>query len=70
MSGESRIAEEPGAIWRVWIEPENVRAYPGAVQAILNAEMIVLGPGSLFTSVLPNLLIREICEALEASRAR
>jgi uncharacterized cofD-like protein len=69
VSGESRIAEEPGAIWRVWIEPEDVRAYPGAVQAILNAAMIVLGPGSLFTSVLPNLLIPEIREALEASRA-
>jgi len=46
-----------------------VRAYPGAVQALLSAELIVAGPGSLFTSVLPNLLIREIREALVASRA-
>lgn len=69
VSGESRIQAEPGAIWRVWIEPENAPAYPGAVQAILNAEMVILGPGSLFTSVLPNLLIRGIREALEASRA-
>jgi uncharacterized cofD-like protein len=69
VSGESQIAHLPGTIWRVWIEPEDVRAYPGAVQAILNADMVILGPGSLFTSVLPNLLIREIREALEASRA-
>jgi uncharacterized cofD-like protein len=69
VSGESQIQSVPGAIWRVWIEPEDVRAYPGAVQAILNADMVILGPGSLFTSVLPNLLIREIREALDASRA-
>ncbi len=69
VSGESQIASVPGAIWRVWIEPEDARAYPGAVQAILNADMVVLGPGSLFTSVLPNLLIREIRQALHATRA-
>ncbi len=53
----------------MWLEPEDVRAYPGAVQALLGAELIVAGPGSLFTSVLPNLLIREIRDALVASRA-
>jgi uncharacterized cofD-like protein len=69
VSGEAQIASVPGAIWRVWLDPENVRAYPGAVQAILSADMIVVGPGSLFTSLLPNLLIREIREALANSRA-
>jgi uncharacterized cofD-like protein len=69
VSGESRIQDEPGAIWRVWLEPENVRAYPDAVQAILAAQMVVVGPGSLFTSILPNLLIREIREALQVTRA-
>jgi uncharacterized cofD-like protein len=69
VSGESRIQSEPGAVWRVWLEPEDVRAYPGAVQAILGADLVVVGPGSLFTSVLPNLLIREIRQALAATRA-
>jgi uncharacterized cofD-like protein len=69
VSGENQIQAEPGAVWRVWLNPEDVRAYPGAVQAILSADLIVVGPGSLFTSLLPNLLIREIREALTASRA-
>jgi uncharacterized cofD-like protein len=69
VSGENQIQSVPGAVWRVWLEPEDVRAFPGAVQAILSADLIVVGPGSLFTSVLPNLLIREIREALVASRA-
>jgi uncharacterized cofD-like protein len=69
VSGENQISSVPGAVWRVWLEPEDVRAYPGAVQALLGADLIVAGPGSLFTSVLPNLLIREIREALIASRA-
>jgi uncharacterized cofD-like protein len=69
VSGETRIQSVPGAVWRVWLEPEEVRAYPGAVQAILSADLIVAGPGSLFTSVMPNLLIREIREAIVASRA-
>ncbi len=69
VSGEVQIAAVPGAVWRVWLEPEEVSAYPGAVQAILSADLIVAGPGSLFTSILPNLLIREIREAITASRA-
>jgi uncharacterized cofD-like protein len=69
VSGENQIQTVPGAVWRVWLEPEDVRAYPGAVQAMLGAELIVAGPGSLFTSVLPNLLIREIRDALVGSRA-
>ncbi|MBN1439244.1 MAG: YvcK family protein [Anaerolineales bacterium] len=66
VSGQAQVQ---GAVWRVWLEPEDVRAYPEAVQAILSADMIVVGPGSLFTSVLPNLLIGEIREAIAASRA-
>ncbi len=69
VSGENQIQSVPGAVWRVWLNPEEVRAYPGAVQAILSADLIVVGPGSLYTSILPNLLIREIREALAASRA-
>jgi uncharacterized cofD-like protein len=69
VSGESEIQSVPGAVWRVWLNPEDVHAYPDAVQALLSADLIVVGPGSLYTSVLPNLLIREIRDALAASRA-
>jgi uncharacterized cofD-like protein len=69
IEGESRITEGPGRIRRVQIEPSEPRAYPLTLQAILNADMIVIGPGSLFTSVLPNLLIPEITIAIQASKA-
>lgn len=67
--GESKIPEMAGQIRRVWLEPDNPLAYPPTVQAILNAELIVIGPGSLYTSVLPNLLVPDIAEALRVSRA-
>jgi len=69
VSGESSIAEAAGSIERVYLEPGDASAYPGAVHAILNADLIVAGPGSLYTSVLPNLLIKDIAKAIEASRA-
>ena len=69
VEGESRITEGKGRIRRVQIEPSGPRGYPLALQAILNADMIVIGPGSLFTSVLPNLLIPEITSAIQASKA-
>ena len=53
----------------VSITPENPRALPGAVEAIREAEIIIIGPGSLFTSIIPNLLVPEIAEALKASQA-
>ncbi len=58
-------AEEP--IERVFIEPADVRANPEALERILEADMIVIGPGSLFSSVLPNLLISDIRDALAAA---
>ncbi len=67
--GESQIPEAGGKIERVFLEPDYVRAYPEAIQAILSAELIVIGPGSLFTSILPNLLVNGITEAIRASRA-
>jgi len=67
--GESNIPEFPGQINRVWLEPENPPAYPLVVQAILSADLIVIGPGSLFTSILPNLLVPDIASAIYASRA-
>lgn len=67
--GESNIPTTPGKVKRVWLEPSNPKAYPMAIQAILNAELIVIGPGSLFTSILPNLLVPDIAAAVHASRA-
>lgn len=69
VAGESRIPAERRPIARVFLEPEGVRAYPGTVRAILEADLIVVGPGSLYTSILPNLLVRDIASALKASRA-
>ncbi|HHS97532.1 MAG TPA: YvcK family protein [Chloroflexi bacterium] len=69
VEGESRIASAGGVIERVYLEPDDVPAYPEAVRAILEADLIVLGPGSLYTSLLPNLLVREIARAVAASRA-
>jgi len=69
VEGESRIPGVPGRIRRVYLEPNEPPAYPLAIQALLNAEMIVLGPGSLYTSLLPNLLVPDIPHAVRASRA-
>lgn len=68
--GESAIPIAPGAIERVFLQPDDVPAFPDAVQAILAADMIVAGPGSLYTSVIPNLLVRDIAAAVRASRAK
>ncbi len=69
IEGESRLASGPGKIRRVHLEPNDPPAYPPAIQAILNADMIVIGPGSLYTSILPNLLVPDITKAIRASRA-
>lgn len=67
--GESQIPNSPGKVRRVWLEPNNPPAYPQAIKAILTANLIVIGPGSLYTSILPNLLVPELASALRASRA-
>jgi uncharacterized cofD-like protein len=69
VKGESNIPTTPGRVKRVWLEPSNPLAYPPALQAILSADLICVGPGSLFTSLLPNLLVPDIAAALRASRA-
>lgn len=58
-------AQEP--IERVFIEPADVRANPEALERILEADMVVIGPGSLYSSVLPNLLISDMRDALAAA---
>jgi uncharacterized cofD-like protein len=67
--GESAIPRAGQPIERVFLQPERVRAYPEAVRAILEADLIAAGPGSLFTSVLPNLLVTGIRQAVAVSRA-
>ncbi len=69
VTGESRIPNAEGTIRRVYLDPSDAPAYPGAVRALLNADMIVAGPGSLYTSVLPNLLVPAVAEAVAASPA-
>jgi uncharacterized cofD-like protein len=69
VEGESVIPEVTGMIERVFLRPDDPPAYPEAVRAILAADLIVLGPGSLFTSILPNLLVGGITQAIRASKA-
>jgi uncharacterized cofD-like protein len=69
VEGESQIPEAGLPIERVFLRPERVRAYPGALRAILSADLILAGPGSLYTSILPNLLVEDITQALHASQA-
>jgi uncharacterized cofD-like protein len=66
VSGQSTIMRTAG-VKRVWIEPGDVRASEDAVAAIAEAEIVVLGPGSLYTSVLPVLLIPEIRRAVASA---
>lgn len=67
--GESKIPKHQSRIRRVFLVPPDPPAYAAAVQAILDADLVVLGPGSLYTSVLPNLMVSGIREALRATRA-
>ncbi len=67
--GESRLRSAGQAIERVFIEPRHVAANGQAVKAILAADMVVLGPGSVYTSVIPNLLVPDIATAVRASAA-
>ena len=67
--GESRIRSAGKPIRRVLIEPRYVAANDEAVKELLAADMIVLGPGSVHTSVLPNLLVGDIAAAVRASNA-
>ena len=66
--GESQITSRGSRIKEVFIHPGNVQANPDAIRAILEADMVVVGPGSLFTSVLPNLLVDGIRRAIEMSK--
>ncbi len=66
--GESRIPKANGLVKRLYLEPDAPPAYPPAIQAILSADLIIVGPGSLYTSLLPNLLVPEISQAIQTSK--
>jgi uncharacterized cofD-like protein len=65
--GESQIEDVEGMVETIELNPAEAVAYPESVKAIQEADMIVLGPGSLYTSILPNLLVKEIASALRAA---
>ena len=71
--GESTIAEaktkNQSRIRRVFLAPGHVKALPECVEAIENADLILLGPGSLYTSIIPNLLVSGVAEAIKKSNA-
>lgn len=69
VEGESTIPLQNQPISHVFLKPDGVQVNPEAAQAILNAELIIVGPGSLYTSILPNLLVEGMVEAIKASPA-
>ncbi len=69
VEGESTIPTTPGRVRRVYLEPNNPPAFPPVIQAILAADLIVVSPGSLYTSLLPNLLVPDLLAALRSSNA-
>ena len=67
--GESAIPRSGKRIERVWLHPDDVEPADGVLETLASADAIVLGPGSLYTSVVPNLLVRGVPEAIRASSA-
>lgn len=67
--GESKIPKAGKTIKRVFIEPADVSPLPEAIEALQQADAIVIGPGSLYTSILPNLLVPEIAHTIVESKA-
>jgi uncharacterized cofD-like protein len=70
ISGESRIGAAPAAIRRVWLEPASAEPGEGVLEALDVADLVVVGPGSLFTSILPVLLVSGVSEAVRTARGR
>lgn len=67
LRGESAIGSAPERLSRVWLESEGAVANPVALEAIRLADMIVIGPGSLYTSIIPNFLLEGVSQAVNAS---
>ncbi|KRM92523.1 hypothetical protein FC87_GL000135 [Fructilactobacillus florum DSM 22689 = JCM 16035] len=73
LAGEAEITAADKMIKRVWVEsaekPHQPAAVPAVVEAIMNADQIVLGPGSLYTSILPNLMVGNVGQAVRTTKA-
>lgn len=70
IEGESKIPKAEVGIKRVYIVPEDVKPLPEAIKAIERADIIVIGPGSLYTSIIPNLLVKGIGKAVVKAKGR
>jgi uncharacterized cofD-like protein len=68
--GETNITGKRSKIENLWLEPAQPSALPEAIDAIREADIITIGPGSLFTSILPNLLVPGIASAIASSKAK
>ncbi len=67
--GETHIAKSGKKIRRLRLQPRHVRPLPEVLESIARADLILIGPGSLYTSILPNLLVAGVAEAIESSSA-
>jgi uncharacterized cofD-like protein len=67
--GETAIVSSGRRIRRVYLDPADCKPHPTALEAIADAELICIGPGSVYTSVIPNFLVPGIAEAVAAARA-
>ncbi len=63
------VVEKVAKINRIYISPSNCRPSPGVIEAIEDADVIIIGPGSLYTNVLPNLLVKNVSKAIKDSKA-
>jgi uncharacterized cofD-like protein len=70
VDGQVAIAQARGRVESVWLQPSRPAAVPAAVAAVRDAELVLLGPGSTFTSVVPNLLVPELGRTVAAASDR
>lgn len=63
------VEQKVESINRIYISPSNCRPAPGVIEAIEDADVIIIGPGSLYTNVLPNLLVKNVSRAIKDSKA-
>lgn len=69
INGETAIRMTPGKIKYLKVSPQNCKPLPGAIKAIEDADLIILGPGSLYTSVLPNILVEGLRQKIAEAKA-
>ncbi|MBM3699697.1 MAG: YvcK family protein [Actinobacteria bacterium] len=67
--GQTKIINHHGSIKEVFLDPWEPEAYPGVIKACSEADIIILGPGSLFSSIIPNLLVKGVAHAVSKSKA-